>query len=862
MDFNTHRFPNGIPRLLDGNGKPFPIDPHTGRVRYTDGRPEASGLAIPHAFTFVAKYGGAQNTYLHEKFDEALRAAREDAEVMRRDAYLMSLLQERKLAVSSLPWHIEVPDDRDPYQRRVRDGLTQIVRAIPNLRRIITWLLEALWYGRYGVQIEWCWGSFIDRPAKDKSSATAALIPGAPSPEADRSPGVKRRCLTVRQAWPVNGDKIGFQYDNTPYILVSGGDVDDLPSVDPIMTTIAQAVTLRGTWRERFLLHRHLMEDVDYFAPEQASAVHGVGIRSKLFWLNWLKLEWLGNITDFFDRVGLGFTEWRYPAGNEAARLEAEKAAQNQSSRTHVLVPVWGESGREALTGVERIEVPTSGSDALSHMIDRIDSQMERYVVGQSGSSRSTASGIGNEAATEFMMSTKDAITSEDAHLLGISMSGSDLDPGILSIIKKYTYPDADFPASFVFGMESPESEKKLQSGRTLVDMGVEIKEDELRSSGGYDKPAEGDKIAQPQQQMPGGGGMSGMPSAPGAMGASDAAMGDPSAPPTGDFVDAMKMARGDTPHRYVWEPLATVLRYAGPVAQDTEHVQAGQKTRWQNRGIVRVSKRGLPLYRWYDPISRQSRIQNVPPGGRRIGKRVVGHGQSSAHGGSASLDVGGRTRSKIAAALSLMFPDGWVRPGGLPALAGLDAGAFVPADVSRDDDDGSLVITLRAPGGRYELSLHPDGVLSMTLPSKDRLQRATSALEAAGVDAVFFGDDAVNLTTKIEPSLPREIRKGNEERRKYRLENADELMAMADDIEPPPDGLISDEENEPDKPDELAGATIPVEPEANVKAEVKPSKFAALSEVVKYLKSTGRTSAAREAAIAYAKRLSGDKNP
>lgn len=807
------QYPNGKPVLLDHRGEPIPTRPDTGRP---DGSARIGGIALPHVMTFVARQGGAFQTYWGERYDEALRQSREDAEVMRRDAYLMALVNERQLSVSGLPWHIEVPDSRDPRQRRVRDGLTQIINGIPSLRRIIWWMTEALWYGRYGVEVEWDWSTFLDRPGQAQEAPPSA-IPGMPAPPKKPESGKKTRCLTVRKAFPVNGDKIGFQHDHTPYVLIGGQYADQLPDADIISTTQGRAMTLRGSWRERFIIHRHLMEDADYFAPDQAGAIHGVGIRSKLFWLNWLKLEWLGNITDFFDRVGMGFMMWRYPAGNEAAKQEAMDAAINQSSRAHVLVPVWGEQGREALTGVERVDVATAGSEALVKLIDYIDKQLERYVVGQSGSSRSSAAGIGNEAASEFLQQTKNAITMQDAHLLAVSMTGEEDDPGLVSVIKQYTFPWADFPARWVFDVERPESKAKLESGKTLVELGVKIREDEFREAAGYAAPADGDKLVEPPAPP---GGMPGMP--PGMPGAPPGAPGadpnadpnaDPASSPEGDFLAALKMARDGTPLKYDW----------------------------QKEGFAYVSKTGMPMYRWYNPEMHQSRVQNVKPGG---GKRADPTQTAPGEHGRGVLDVGRATRKKLVRALSLMFPGGWLKLSGLPALAGVKDLTPVPADVSRDAE-GALVVAIRAPGGRHELTLHPDGVLSMELPAREALDLAGRALELAGVDMVSFDEDAVDLR-EASVSVPSEIARANRRRRKYRLKNAEKLMRLADQIEPRHESKSKKDKETPEKDTES-----PDTPE-------KHARHAAIAEVAARLESAGYAGAAREALIAYARRLGG----
>lgn len=825
--------PNGKPVLLGADGKPINLDPVTGRP---DGSAQPIGISLPHALTFVARHGGAAHTYWHERHDEAMRHAREDAEVMRRDAYLMSLMQERQLAVSGLNWHLEVPDNKDAYQAHVRDGLKRIIDGIPHLRRIISWLLEAVWYGRYGVQVQWHWSHFTSYPVEKKQTLS---LPGAPT---RKQTGQKKRCLTIKQAWPVNGDKIGFQYDHTPYILMAGDKADDYErdlKASTIMTTAGRGLSLRGTWRERFLLHRHLMEDVDFFSPDQAAAVHGVGVRSKLFWLNWLKLEWLGNVTDFFDRIGLGVTLWKYPAGNEQAKAQAEEAARNQSGKAHVLVPVWGESGREALTGVERVEIPTSGADALVKLIDYIDRQIERYVVGQEGSSRANAQGIGNEAASAFMASTKEAIVRHDANLLAISLTGSPGEPGLVDSIKRWTFPEADFPVKWVFDVERTESDKKLTAAKTLIELGLKVKADELRAAGGFSKPSDGDELAEPPQQgmpgmpgMPGmGGGMPGMPGAGGPGGETGGASGavnspGAGAPPTppgaapggspeqqdhgggGDFLEALRAARQDQPERYDW----------------------------QNKGFVRMSPTGVPLYRWYNPDMRQARIQNVRPGqGLHAGppKARARGGTAGGRSQGPQLDVGPRTLELIARVLALMFPGGWVKPSGLPALVGAEATDAVNA-FPRREADGTVVLELRHPGGEAALRLAPAGKLSFSGSGSPH------ALAVAGVDSVpgDMGEALAEETDRLE----RAVQAGNGRRRRFRRDHASEQMDKADEFLPRPE--VPAEAPAPEAPTSAKGDT----------------SARRVNEVIRHLRETGKDDLARRVALRYAtRRMGGD---
>ena len=481
-----------FPQLVGPDGQP---------LRGKDKDERAVGLAFPHVMGFIARMTGGWGSYWHGRYDQCLKFNREYSSTMRNDGFLSALLWERMMAVYALrhSWHLEIPNENDPFQVRVRDALTAIIRGIVPLGRIFYCLLDAIWFGRQGAQIQWGWTK-------------------SPDPQ-------KEKALTVLDWQPLQGDKIGHQfidietqhYVEQPYVLVDGGRVGWLKDhgAKLITTTIGWAMVLQGQWRERFIIHKHLVEDADYFKPEAADAVHGVGVRSKIFWANWLKWEWLANITDFFDRVGLGITVWRYPQGNNQALDAIKQAANDQSQRAHIFVPV-AEGTEQHQSGIERIEVPQSGADFLRTMIDYIDGIIERYIVGQQASSRSGSSGLGNESASDFQKDTKRNIAIYDADMLAETLTGSAREPGLVNTILKYTYPEADFPVTWRFDQESVESEKKLTSGKTLVDMGVKVKADELRKAGGFSKPIDGDEVAQPPQ-------MPGMPvgTPPGANGAS-----------------------------------------------------------------------------------------------------------------------------------------------------------------------------------------------------------------------------------------------------------------------------------------------------------------------------------------------------
>src|SRR5262245_49496242 len=83
------------------------------RIKTADGKlinpDDPDELAIPHVYTFGSIIQGASYTYMHGRHDEAMKHSRENAIGMRRDPFIMALLNERKRDVLRQKWHIE-PD--------------------------------------------------------------------------------------------------------------------------------------------------------------------------------------------------------------------------------------------------------------------------------------------------------------------------------------------------------------------------------------------------------------------------------------------------------------------------------------------------------------------------------------------------------------------------------------------------------------------------------------------------------------------------------------------------------------------------------------------------------------------------------
>lgn len=467
-----------------------------------------------HVYTFSSLWNSASKTYSW-RWDEAYKRCREDALAMRRDCFLMSLLFERKYPTAQMPWHLEPDDKKNAGQMRVADYLKSCVETLPNIQEASMTALEALWYGRAGGQMTW----------------TQKTVHGMVS-------------FVPENVVPVNGDKIQFTWDGVPQIRLYGG-VDKLSpgeSLD-VLTKIMDdrfgipredlAFTDRGVmlelrrpfWRDRFIIHKHDLIDADFYESDMAGGIHGVGIRHWIYWFDWIKKEIASYILDFLERTGQGFTVYYYDPGNPQDKANVEQIAKQQGRNTWIVWPrAPGSEG--AQKGVERVEPNTAGASVLKDLLGYYDGYIERFIVGQSMSGGAdNESGLGGTGRANFARQTKSYIVRNDCMKLAGTWSTDLIKPIIRcnrgNCERIYGKP-LDFEVRWKYDIDADDPKAKLDAGKLLFDMGVTLKEDELRSVGGFEKPSADDKVVGGQPQGPGGApgapqpGQHGAPGAPG----------------------------------------------------------------------------------------------------------------------------------------------------------------------------------------------------------------------------------------------------------------------------------------------------------------------------------------------------------
>jgi hypothetical protein len=438
------------------HGAPFPEPIRSEHRPPGDGR-----FPLAHFQTFSQIVNYASHTY-RWRFDEALRHHRENALAIRRDPVVMDALRSRQIPTAQLPWHLETENDQDSRQAEAVETLTKIIETIPRFQQLRMHLLEALWWGRYGVRLVYQW---------------------------DFSQGKKR--LRVRDFVPIHGDKLIFKWSGQPGILVHATFPGSWQ-----MTDRGRAHFFSPEEREAILIHKHEPEDADFFEGELAGQIHGVGIRSRIYYLWYLRQQVTAMMMDFLERVGAGgLTVYYYEHGNPQSEAEVTKAAEAQFRNNFILFPRY----RDASTGgpgIERIEPSQAGAQLLASLVtDYFDARIRSFILGQTQVRDAAGAGLGS-GVSDFLEGNLGRLIKYDAINLQETLTAD-----LVAVLQRYMYPDLP-PIRFVHDLDKPNAVETLQAAQAFYEMGGTLDEDQLRSILGLEKPQPGHSMLSQQQTL------------------------------------------------------------------------------------------------------------------------------------------------------------------------------------------------------------------------------------------------------------------------------------------------------------------------------------------------------------------------
>lgn len=438
-----------------GNFSPQEMGYPSKKPEVTNEPPGDGRYTTPHFLSFSALVRSASKSYLYT-FDEALKDSPTNALAMRRDPVLMGALRKRQRPTAQLSWHITPKDETNPAEAEAAKLMTEVVESIPRFQKMKMMLLEAIWFGKYAVEVAYEW----------------RIHKG-------------RKVLFVRDFEPINGDKIRFAWNRVPGFIVYAG----YPGTK-VATDYGLAHFLTPDERLQYIIHEHEPDDADWTEPEMAGSVHGVGIRGRLYWFWWLKQQVFAQLMNYLHRFANGLTIFYYNASDPQAKAEAISAAKKQFSQTALIYPRWN-TEKPDTNKVERLEVGTASQALLWNMVnDYFDPIMVRYILGQTLSSDHTGSGgLGGGGVAGLASDTLDEIIKYDAVDLGETIQTD-----LVDVLYAYNAPGVQ-PGKFEFEVDSPNSKELMEYGQILYEWGVPMDEEQVYKISQWQKPKPGGGI-------------------------------------------------------------------------------------------------------------------------------------------------------------------------------------------------------------------------------------------------------------------------------------------------------------------------------------------------------------------------------
>jgi hypothetical protein len=450
---------------------------------------------LPHAVTFQGIMSTVSRVY--RPSDEALKHSIENARYMLNDPSVMECVEQRKRSTVLLDWDLEPEDPDDPEHQGLAATMKDILQDTPRFMQYRENLLHALWYGRYAVQNSFGWKK------------------------------IKGHWRYVIQKWvPVHGDKLVFRFDD------GSGQTDDEQvgvrigagiradrafsnvwtdeRMNKIQPTDWGLAYFLDEWEKPLLpIHKHLIEDGEYENPHDAGKIHGVGIRSRIYWVWYQRQEALAWLMEFLERSAFGVEMWYYPQGNPNAKAEMIEAAKTRIGQGRNMIFIPKPMGEEGLNyGVERIEPAMGGADVLKEILtDYFGHQIKRYILGQTLTSEADATGMGSNLASVHL-DTYLQIVKYDATNLEETMTKEVVEP-----LKNLNFPSyADVPLRFKILTEAQDVEGRLAAWKNAFDMGLKLAPNDVYELVGASIPEPGEEVldANAQQDQGGLGGLFG----------------------------------------------------------------------------------------------------------------------------------------------------------------------------------------------------------------------------------------------------------------------------------------------------------------------------------------------------------------
>jgi phage gp29-like protein len=426
--------------------------------------PAGGQVTVPSIQQLVALLQAGRRYYFQS--DQAVRDSQMNAQIMERNLSIQEPLQARMLSACQMPLTVVPDDSKDFMKVRIANELQKIIEEIPNLFKYKWALMQAIWYGRAAVQNIYEW---------------------------DKSGDIRRLCI---KDWiPIHGDNLVFKFDSPAVGLRVGVSSYNQPGTKELYVEPAdfsRVHPLTEIEREAHVIHTHLLLAGTFLDPYTGGNVKGTGIRNVIYWTWYLENQCLGMLTEYMERMGLGFTVIEFEAGNQQAYDMAQVIAQAQSFQNIITWPKYpGQTSAEKTNNIYRIEPTLVGVQNFMTLIrDYWDAQMRTYIVGQDSTSQKVSTGLGSEIAA-VQENTFFRLVKMDAENLGETLTRE-----LLWIICKYTFPGMRYKCFKVkINTEKPDKKEYMTAVKDFIQVGGTIVEHEAREVLGFTVPTEDDHV-------------------------------------------------------------------------------------------------------------------------------------------------------------------------------------------------------------------------------------------------------------------------------------------------------------------------------------------------------------------------------
>jgi DNA-directed RNA polymerase specialized sigma subunit len=466
----------------------------------TPGAPPMYGEdAVPHLMTFQSIVGSFSRAYINP--DEAMRDSIDNAHLMEKDVGLLESVECRQRLTALLDWEIVPEDEKCQYQVSLAQELQKIIGRIRNFTKYRMWLMKAIWSGRSGIQHKYGY---------TRVNGSMRMMPTPLHRD--------------HNGWmPINGDKLIFRYEDGLHTSDAGAYPHQMGikvgvnpgggklrihrdyKTEPVAD--GMAVFLKPYERDTFCVHKHMIEDADFHHSYFAGSIHGVGIRSKIYWEWFLKQEAFAFLMQYLERSAGGIEVWTYPMGDPKALEATKKAAMEKMANGRNIVffpkPMGDDSDAYKF---EVIEPGAMGLDIMQGIIENyFGGRLKRYILGQELSTEAKATGMGSGVA-EAHMDTLSQIVNFDARNLEETLTHE-----LVRYIQQLNFPETlGWHMRMSLKTEDDKTQERMEALNSAYQMGARIAESEVFKTLGLSAPTSGEKILSMQSQQPGG--IPGMP--------------------------------------------------------------------------------------------------------------------------------------------------------------------------------------------------------------------------------------------------------------------------------------------------------------------------------------------------------------